>query len=136
MKTRYLTRRVKHVKSENKKVYDLDILMVMNWSFKHIELLIFVEGCLISRKSVAINCNVYVWIKFNSLAAFWHKNNINIKENKRSLARAINHNSRDQKESTFIKSEAFGRNFLYILRSFCAYKHSSFLANSSSKMTG
>ena len=35
MKTRYLTRRVKHVKSENKKVYDLDILMVMNGSFKH-----------------------------------------------------------------------------------------------------
>ena len=59
-----------------------------------------------------------------------------MKENKRTLARAINHNSRDQKESTFIKSEAFGRNFFFILRSFCAYKHSSFLANSSFKMTG
>ena len=91
---------------------------------------------MIFRKNVAISCNVYVRIKFSNLAAFWHKNNINIKENKRSLARAINHNSRDQKESTFIKSEAFGRKFLYILRSFCAYKHSSFLANSSFKMTG
>ena len=102
----------------------------------YIELLIFLEGYLIIRKNGAINCNVYVRIKFNNLAAFWHKNNINIKENKRTLARAINHNSRGQKESTFIKSEAFGRNFLFILRSFCAYKHSSFLANSSSKMTG
>ena len=45
-----------------------------------------------------------------------------MKENKRTLARAINHNSRDQKESTFIKSEAFGRNFFFILRSFCAYR--------------
>ena len=90
--------------------------------YKLIELLIVLEGYLIIRKNGAINCNVYVRIKFNNLAAFWHKNDINMKENKRTLARAINHNSRDQKESTFIKSEAFGRNFFFILRSFCEYR--------------